>query len=105
MSDRLAELLRQRAALQEQLAQLDRQIAEAKAATSALPRSTPPPAAFPKNISAESLSADPEAMISQYQTGTGQIATDVRKGCLLYAGVALAFFLFGIFLLLRFFHH
>lgn len=107
MSDRLAELVRQRALVQEHLAWLNREIAAAaEAAKSAPAASGPttspspsieaapspasPPAAFhPAVANASSASEpavadDPDAIIARYQVAPGTVKQDVRKGCLLY---------------------
>ncbi len=103
MSDRLAELLRQRAQLQEQLAQLDRQIA---AAASAMAPELPPSAPSASKIpSVPVVITDPDAIIGQYASDSNRLKTDVRKGCLLYAALALLLLILGIAGLLRFSRH
>ena len=107
MSDRLQELLQQRALLQSHLVWLARAIA----AASKQGASTPPPgntpdtpkspatapanaALAPSTATAESRPAvnDAEEILAQYRLDSVSVQTDVRKGCLLY--------FFGGFLLL-----
>lgn len=116
MSDRLAELVRQRALVQEHLAWLNREIAAA--ATAAKPTATlasdatitppapaagnivTPPASIP--ISAEPATpADPDEIIARYQATPASVRQDVRKGCLLY--FAAAFVLLGLVVIALYF--
>jgi hypothetical protein len=106
MSDRLQELLQQRALLQSHLAWLDREIAAASGQPLSPPPShrspeldTPgknasPAVSPPTRPSSASLApeSDAEEILAQYRQETGSLQTDVRKGCLLY--------FFGAFLLL-----
>jgi hypothetical protein len=116
MADRLSELLRQRALLQEHLAWLDREIAAASdrpaapqvpapvvppAAPVALPAAASLPArvtvavpAAPVAVSAEAAPLADE-ILDQYRVPTQTLQTDVRKGCLLYF-VGAFVLLFGI---------
>ncbi|MCC7413607.1 MAG: hypothetical protein IT495_18490 [Gammaproteobacteria bacterium] len=104
MSDRLAELVRQRALVQEHLAWLNREIAHAadaaKSATAAVPTAAPvpattasaPPAAKPRAPAASPASPraiDADEIIAQYQATPANLKQDVRKGCLLYFSAAL----------------
>lgn len=117
MADRLAELLRQRALLQEHLAWLDREIAGASnSASPALaasplpdPRAAPllapsipappitvrhlPLAASAPVIApaADAGAADPDVILEQYRVAPAALKTDIRKGCLLYFVGALVF--------------
>jgi hypothetical protein len=117
MSDRLSELLRQRALLQEHMAWLDREIEGAANKPSALPTvgAVPLPAlpALPEikvaptspvivsprvvpSVSApqsESLPAA-DAILDKYRVDTRNVKQDVRKGCLLY--FAAAFLILGL---------
>ena len=105
MSDRLSELRRQRALLQEHLASLEREIAtEAfrpeippdnrvapnSKVTLPLPTLTSPPQGD------GSTSADPEKTLEQYQTEPQSIHREVKRGCLLYFAVALAIVVLGV---------
>lgn len=113
MLDRLSELRRQRALLQEHLAWLDREIADAAAgrgdsaaaapspappaATGAVPASAPGIAADPPRESAppagpadsSAVKIEPDAILEQYRTPGGSLQSDVRKGCFLYFAAAL----------------
>ena len=123
MSDRLSQLHRQRALLQEHLAWLDREIAAASekpAATapapelktgrplsavqpppaSAIPAATALPATTP--VAATTITEAPpspveaaasDAILEKYRVPTGNLQQDVRKGCFLY--FAASFVLLG----------
>ncbi len=105
MADRLAELLRQRALLQEHLAWLDQEIAAASnrvvpaeapapvlpvAAPATLPVAAPRPAQAVLSIPSVPAAVPPEAsplgddILDQYRVPPQSLQTDVRKGCLLY---------------------
>jgi len=113
MSDRLEELLRQRAAIQAHLAWLDREIAET---AERLSPSIPPPAAPAKIVSstkpepkpeeepsvAES-NAQAERIMADYKQDVGRQQSDIKRGCFLY--LASAFAVLAIFLLLFYFFH
>jgi hypothetical protein len=102
MPDRLAELRRQRALVQEHLAWLDREIAAAAPpappaapmppapASGAAPAAPPPPAAG---------AADVDEIVAHYRSAPGAVREDVRKGCLLYFALALAVFAAGVAIL------
>ncbi len=121
MSDRLRELLRQRALLQEHLAWLDREIAGASDSTTAAPAAAPtvrssqpvpvplpaavPLPALPPASSAPIASALPapppvdvtpvaENILREYRVEPRSLQQDVRKGCLLY--FVAAFVLLGL---------
>ena len=114
MADRLAELLRQRALLQEHLAWLDREIAKASNSASpaltALPILKPPllapsipappttvrrlPLASSAPVIAPAADAradDADEILEQYRVAPAALQTDIRKGCLLYFIGALVF--------------
>lgn len=117
MSDRLQDLLRQRALIQEQLAWLDREIAAASAAdATTTPAPAPQPARAPlpqpgylasqaAAIAAHQAAArDPatdrgenpavaaaaDAILEKYRVQPDSLRTDVRQGCFLYFFGALA---------------
>ncbi|MBL9210584.1 MAG: hypothetical protein JNL92_08935 [Opitutaceae bacterium] len=101
MSDRLAELVRQRALVQEHLAWLNREIAAAAESSKSAAGSAPAPllpaavnTAPPATASIEAKSADPDEIIARYQATPANVKQDVRKGCLLY--FAAAFLLLGL---------
>lgn len=121
MSDRLAELRRQRALIAEHLAWLDRQIAEASGAGGAKPptslpgpHSAPSPVPGPQGVAvvAAALKAtaqtagrpseSPEvvaaadAILEEYRQPEAALKTDIRKGCILYFVAALGVLAAGI---------
>ena len=101
MSDRIAELRRQRAMVAEQLAWLDREIAgaEKNAPTPpAAPASAPAPVAIPvitTTVAAPVLPLAPEvaaqadAILEEYRVQPDSLRTDVKKGCFLYFAAAM----------------
>jgi len=119
MSDRLTELRRQRALVQEHLAWLDREIAEASGADSSagpvFPPSSaasdvPPPAAAVVVAAAlkaraavpavsattptpvpesPAVAAAADAILDEYRVAPDALKTDVKKGCFLYFALAL----------------
>jgi hypothetical protein len=107
-TDRLAELRRQRALLQQHSDWLDGEIAAAQAGLP--PVANPPPAAASTTLSAAisplpsptpgpAPALDPDAILSQYRSDESRLKTDVRKGCLLYSAVAFGFLILGVFVL------
>lgn len=108
MSDRLQDLQRQRALVQEQLAWLDREIAEIqKNKISVLP---PEPAAiviapisakiapvgFGDAAAAERAA---EEILAQYQQESQSLQKNVKRGCILYFIGALSLLILGVFAL------
>ncbi len=108
MSDRLQDLQRQRALVQEQLAWLDREIAAIqKTKISVLP---PEPAAIvipataPKSapISFGDVAAAERAaeeILAQYQQESQSLQKTVKRGCFLYFIAALGLLVLGVFAL------
>jgi cell division septum initiation protein DivIVA len=107
VSDRLAELQRQRALAQEQLAWLDREIAKETGQTpvTAAPTPVAAPAAAPSRpaVSEEAAARAAAEIIAQYERPAGSMTQDAKRGCYLYfalalgtviAGTALAYFLY-----------
>ena len=120
MSDRLQDLLRQRALIHEQLAWLDREIAAAADAADATaapavapaprPVSTPPQPSYLASQAAAiaahqaaaardtstarrenpAVAAAADAILEKYRVQPDSLKTDVRKGCFLYFFGALA---------------
>lgn len=88
MSDRLKELQRLRAAAQEQVAWLDREIAkEQSLASGTLQTAIPKPPSFGAGTPAPRESTSPldaDKLIQRYQTGSGSIRDEVKRGCFLY---------------------
>ena len=91
MSDRLAELRRQRQLLQEHLAWLDREIAAtgtppADPAPGAAPTVNPaPPPPAPTAVSGPD---EADELLRQYTSSPESLQKDVRKGCFLYFALA-----------------
>lgn len=120
MPDRLQDLLRQRALVQEQLAWLDREIAAASGQSpsptpasrlattaSSMPRTAPlapsylagQAAAIARHATASPTAATAEnpavntaaeAILEEYRIPVDSLRTDVRRGCFLYFFIALA---------------
>lgn len=114
MSDRLAELRRQRALIQEHLAWLEREIGAAEKGVGATPLATPISASIPLKIEPVSVEPRPtpaltapqalptlvrpsavpkaearDATLGQYRVSSAAVKDDVRKGCLMYFAGAL----------------
>ncbi|MDD3179610.1 MAG: hypothetical protein PHQ04_04585 [Opitutaceae bacterium] len=101
MSDRLIELQRQRALLQEHLAWIDHEIAaETNRPGVATPQGRTAP--IPPLTAPVSARAGAEAILSEYETDQKSLKNDVRKGCLLY--LAIAFALVGLGVLMLYFY-
>lgn len=118
--DRLAQLRRQRALVQEHLAWLEREIAETEktGATEPAPASSgnqtnqdrPAPAlsssAFAAGLTrgrndalepaANTTDTQAEAVMEEYRVGSDDLQRDVRKGCFLYFAAALALLVAGV---------
>ena len=95
MSDRLKDLQRQRALAQEQLAWFDREIARetnAAPAPMAVPAAVPAPA--PTAVSQSIPQAD--ELIERYAPKGKPVHDQVKRGCLLYFGIAFALVALGI---------
>ncbi|MBI4625166.1 MAG: hypothetical protein HY736_18345 [Verrucomicrobia bacterium] len=109
-ADRLAELLRQRALLQEHLAWLDREIVDASPRTTPRDSSPPPPLPAPAPLDTASAAREPvlpeaappaavlapDAIIEEYRVAPDALRTDVRKGCFLYFAAAFAVLILGV---------
>lgn len=89
MADRLDELRRQRLLLQQHVDWLDAEIAQAECEVR--PPASPPgiPAPVAAAPPAANPPADADAILSQFRSDPGHLQHDVRKGCLLYFGVAM----------------
>jgi hypothetical protein len=117
MPDRLSHLVRQRALLQEHLAWLDREIANATqearpgsvAAADPVAVGTDPgavPSPLPRDLrhgdvasrseAPVAVVADADAILAQYRVPPGTTAQNVRKGCFLYLAAALALLAVGV---------
>jgi CHASE3 domain sensor protein len=89
MPDRLAELQRQRALLQEHLAWLDREIAAETSSKPARTFAAENPAIISATVSGSSPTADAQGIIAQYASKPASLKDHVRKGCFLYFAFAL----------------
>ncbi len=117
MLDRLADLRRQRALVQEHLDWIDREITRAErqqqtsgvtptampvanAAPDASPAIPPNPAPLPPGIPAAVVTpphlTQADAILEEYRVPTNALKGDVRKGCLLYFAGAFLLLGFGI---------
>jgi len=90
MSDRLQNLLRQRALIQEHLAWLEREISQADGVPS-----LPPPANRPPQVAASTTTpaldpaSEAEKILGRFQKDPSAVQTDTRRGCLLIVALAL----------------
>ncbi|MBI5692695.1 MAG: hypothetical protein HZC55_21665 [Verrucomicrobia bacterium] len=116
MSDRLAELRRQRALVQEHLDWLDREIAASAPVPPGPPAASAPPPhpaaaatpvqavapasmapmAGPGAAATGSAPVDPDSILEQYRSAPGSLQSDVRKGCFLYFAAALGLLALGV---------
>jgi len=108
MSDRLPKLLQQRALIQEHLARLDREIAEASGIpplpTTGLPPSPDALRQTTRSTTTSDRSNEAENILGQYNVDANVVKTDARRGCLtiFFAGfglfilvVAIGYYLYG----------
>jgi hypothetical protein len=79
MSDRLQELLRQKALRAEQAAMLEREIAAEQARAGVTP-----PAAAPASPPPASVDSSAAALLDQYRPNPRSVQQDVKRGCYLY---------------------
>lgn len=111
MSDRLRELHRQRALLQDHLAWLEREIKEADGTSQPNAAATQPHTATAQSPSPPSASTMGLSVITPGPTATGSVADaildkyrvkptsvqqDVRKGCFLYFTLGFILFVLGV---------
>ena len=91
MPDRLDLLRHQRALVQEQLAWIDREIAElsSRAAPGTTPAPQTPPAPRPSPVSPAPI-APILADFPEYQADAASMQSAARRGCLMYAALAFA---------------
>ena len=101
--DRLDDLHRQRALVQEHLAWLDREIAADKAARRPAPWPPSPPhaSAAPASPSPIAAHADETALVAEaiakdYLVPSAAVKTDVKKGCFLYFALAFVLLAAGV---------
>lgn len=90
-TDRLAELRRQRARIEDHLAWLDREIAAEEKAlgVTGAPAEAPRAAATTAEVSAAGTAHDTDAMLEEYRAPAEDLKKDVRNGCLFYFAAAL----------------
>ncbi len=96
MPDRLSQLRRQRALVQEQLEWINREIASAEAGgevspapvarSVALQNAAAAPAASPPTTATTAVEED---IIARYRVGSDTLKHDVKKGCAIYFSAAL----------------
>ncbi len=107
VSDRLAELQRQRALAQEQLAWFDREIARetGQAPVAVAPTAAPIPAGALDQAAKEAAAARAaDDIIARYKKEPGNAVQDARKGCYLWFAllmVTVVLFAAGVYLLYR----
>jgi hypothetical protein len=97
MSDRLQELLRQRALIEDQLAWINREIAasqevpplptRANGLTQTVP-ATPTPSVGASN--------EAEKILGEFKKDTSIVQTDARRGCLLIFSIAMGLFVLAV---------
>ncbi len=88
MTDRLQELLRQKALLQEHSAWLDREIAAEMTRSS--PVSAPAPLSAGSTETPAAPAGEADAILDQYRSSSQSIHHEVKRGCLLYFATAFA---------------
>jgi hypothetical protein len=101
MSDRLAELVRQRALMQEHLAWLNREIEQASKTAAASPSGAIEPRAPAAAVNSPGSSImtgapDAEEILAQYRLPPAAVKENVRKGCFLYFAAALVLLVLGV---------
>jgi hypothetical protein len=100
MSDRLKELQRLRAAAQEQVAWLDREIAREQSLPAATrPVVAPQPQIFAGGTSSPRESTSPldaDKLIQRYQGSGHSIKDEVKRGCFIYFYTALGLLVAGV---------
>jgi hypothetical protein len=109
MSDRLQELLRQKALLAEHSAWLEREIAVEQALTGgnagpALPAPLPltalmPAAAAPAPAAGAAAAAEADAILAQYRDAAKDPRQQVKWGCILYVAAGIAVVALAILLI------
>ena len=103
MSDRLAELRRQRALAQTRLSGLDREIAAAAANADSPADSSPRQEAAPATVAPNSAAGPvpppasaADSILERYRTEPGTLQRNVRQGCFLYFAAACVLFGLGV---------
>ncbi len=98
--DRLQELRRQRALVQQHLAWLDREIAASAGAFA--PPSPPPPPALPAEPVRSAAEHEADILLESYREESRSAPAAARRGCLIFFFLALA--LLGLGVLALYFH-
>jgi hypothetical protein len=103
MSDRLQELLRQKALLAEQAAWLEREIATEQSRTGV----TSPAVAVPAPVSLPPASVDipAAALLDQYRPNPQSVQQDIKRSCYLYFLGALALLGLGVLAIYLVYRH
>ncbi len=100
MPDRLEELLRQRALIQEHLAWLEQEITAAKQGSNAPPlpaQAKPLPQSIPTaSPSTSQTTTEAEIILGQFQREASLVQTDTRRGCLIFFFIAMALLTLGL---------
>ena len=102
MSDRLKDLQRQRALAQEQLAWIDREIAQETGQAPSPGQPVAIPAKPAGGAAAAEASRLADEIIASYQSEAAASPSNVKRGCFLY--FALALVLLGLSLVALYFH-
>lgn len=97
MADRLSDLRRQRAAIQQHLDWLDREIAAAQTGPVTAPTPVSPAPVPPAPLVTPVVAAPDAALTDLGQPDPVNAARQAKKGCLLYLAVALVIFFAAIF--------
>lgn len=101
MSDRLQELLRQKALLEEQMARLDQEISTAQARTATQAVTPPRAVQTPSGLNPP----ETDALLDQYRTNPQSIRQQVKWGCILYLLLALGLVAIGVAAIYLASHH
>jgi hypothetical protein len=106
MSDRLQELLHQKALLAEHAAWLEREIAIERDLTGVIPAAAAPASpAPPPALPAPSADTEAETLLNQYRTNPQSIRRDVTRGCILYFLGALVLMGLGVLAIYLVYRH
>lgn len=84
MSDRLQELLRQKALLDEHVAWLEREITAERARTGDVPPPAAPDLSTPAAPPSATTDAEADALLDQYRSNPQSLQQEVKRGCFFY---------------------
>lgn len=90
MSERLQELLRQKALLDEHAAWLEREIAAERTQIGEVPPAAAPRLPTPAAPPSATTDAEADALLDQYRSNPQSLQQEVKRGCFLYFFGALA---------------